>query len=173
MAERGGTRRRRLCRERPLIFVTTGTQLPFSRLVAEMDRIAERLDEPVIAQVGPDQSEHSNLDLKGRMPPDEFDATFQAARVVVAHAGVGSVLSARRFEKPIILVPRRFALGEHRNDHQMATAKALEERNGIYVAWEVEDIEGLLLHEDLVPARDRPGPKLEPLVTAVRNFLMD
>ncbi|MDU8942110.1 glycosyltransferase [Ovoidimarina sediminis] len=156
-----------------MIFVTTGTQLPFPRLIAEMDRLAFELEETVVAQVGPDDAERPNLDLRGRMSPEEFEATFKAARLVVAHAGVGSVLSARRYGKPLILVPRRFSLGEHRNDHQFATAQALDGREGIYVAWEVDEIGALVRRTELRPAEDRPGPELQPLVSAVRNFLLE
>lgn len=171
MARGRAHRGRRLCGARAVIFVTTGTQLPFPRLIDEMDRLAPTLGEPVIAQVGPDAAPRENLDLRRHLSPGDFDAVFRNARVVVAHAGIGTVLSARRFGKPLILVPRRFALGEHRNDHQVATAEALQAVPGLYVAWDEKEIGPLLTRGDLVAAEDSPGPDLAPLVAAVRGFL--
>ncbi len=154
-----------------MIFVTIGTQLAFPRLMAEMDRLAPDLGEEVIAQVGPDQEERAHLEARAHFSPAEFEATFRAARVVVSHAGIGSVLSAKRFQKPLILVPRRFALGEHRSDHQVATARALEGRPGLYVAWQVEALEALVRAPDLRPASEASGPDLPQLVDYVGRFL--
>ena len=46
-----------------------------------------------------------------------------AADAVVAHAGIGTILGALELGKPTVVMPRRAALGEHRNDHQLATAR--------------------------------------------------
>ena len=50
------------------------------------------------------------------MRPSEFEAVLREASVIVAHAGIGTVLKAYKYRKPIILVPRQAAFGEHRND---------------------------------------------------------
>ena len=54
---------------------------------------------------------------------------MQEADVVVAHAGVGTALAA--FEVGIcpLLVPRRYALGEHVDDHQIQIADELVKRD--------------------------------------------
>lgn len=142
-----------------MILVTTGTQLPFPRLVAAMDRLAPGLGERVVAQVGPDAGEYTNLETHARLDPETFEALFREARLVVAHAGIGTVLAACRHGKPLILMPRRHSLGEHRNDHQMATAEALQGRAGLYLAREEDDLAELLSRRDaLVPMREEPGP---------------
>ena len=127
-----------------MIFATTGTQLPFPRLVAALDALAPTLSEPVIAQIGPDPAAYPNLETHATLPPARFDEMFAAARVVIAHAGIGTILSARRHGRPLILVPRRFERGEHRNDHQLATARELEHRAGLSVVWQVEDLAAVL-----------------------------
>ena len=143
-----------------MIFATTGTQLPFARLIAALDALAPTLGEPVIAQIGPDTGEYANLETHATLPPERFDTLFARARIVVAHAGIGSILSARRHRRPLVLVPRRFDLGEHRNDHQMATARELEQRAGLSVAWRTEDLAGLLAGPS---APDEPAPESESL----------
>lgn len=154
-----------------MIFVVTGTQLPFPRLISAMDDIAPSLDEPVIAQVGPDSTQRTNLEIHSKLAPQEFEAMFREARVVVAHAGVGSVLSAKRLCRPLILVPRRFDMGEHRNDHQLATAKEMEGMTGIRVAWDLENLGDMLRETDMVSAVPDLGPLVESLIVNLRTFI--
>lgn len=151
-----------------MIFVTIGTQLPFPRLIAAMDALAPGLGEPVIAQVGPDPGRYPNLEVHARLAPDRFDALAAGARVIVAHAGIGSVLSAKRFGKPLVMLPRQAALGEHRNDHQMATARRLADRTGLHVAWTAEDLAPLLSGPPLDPAQDGPGAAAEGLLARIK-----
>lgn len=129
-----------------MILVTTGTQLPFPRLVGAVAAlVAEgRLDEPVIAQVGPDAGAYPGLEVHADLPADRFEALFARARLVVGHAGIGTVLSARRHGRPLVAMPRRADLGEHRNDHQMATARELADRPGLHVAWDADALGPLL-----------------------------
>lgn len=61
---------------------------------------------------------------------------MQIAQVIVSHAGMGSLLTALRHRRPILIMPRKASLGEHRNDHQMATARWMEGRPGVTVAWD-------------------------------------
>lgn len=156
-----------------MIFATVGTQLPFDRLVGALDAIAARLDEEIIAQVGVSTGTWRNLTLRAKLPPTEFERCFAAARVVVAHAGVGTILSARRLAKPLIVVPRRHAFGEHRNDHQLATAKHVEGLRGVHVAWEVDEIGPLLRAPALEPASEAPSAARDALVARLRGFLAE
>ncbi|MDB5622624.1 MAG: pssE [Devosia sp.] len=127
-----------------MILVTVGTQLPFDRLIAAMDALAPRLGEPVFAQVGLSPYQPKNIEWARNLAPAEFAERFAQASTIVAHAGIGTVLTAQRWRKPIILVPRRASLGEHRNEHQLATCAQLKGKRGIYVAEEVSELEDLL-----------------------------
>ena len=152
-----------------MIFVTTGTQLVFPRLVDAMAALAPGLEEDVIAQAGPDQTARATLTQHEHLSSAEFTRLFTSARVVVAHAGIGTILSAKSHRKPLILMPRRFALGEHRNDHQMATARQVEHMPGIHIAWEVEDLEPLLRRPDLESAAPGLGPRADSLIARLRD----
>lgn len=155
-----------------MIFVTVGTQLPFPRLIGAMDALAPTLQEPVIAQTGPSpEATWTHLDVRPHLEPAEFGALFTAARVIVAHAGVGTILSAKRYGRPLIILPRRHALGEHRNDHQLATARQMDGQPGIHVAWETGDLAALLADPALTPADERPGPSREALIRRLRTFI--
>lgn len=158
-----------------MIFVTTGTQLPFDRLIGAMNAIAGETGETIVAQSGPDtvsQTDRwSNLELHGRLPPARFEALFADARVVVGHAGVGTLLAAGKHQKPLILLPRRHALGEHRNDHQMATAQHVESLPGVHVAWEEEALRGFLARTDLTPVTLSESPRKASLIDGLRSFI--
>ena len=90
---------------------------------------------------------------------------------MVAHAGIGTILSAKRWARPLVILPRRHALGEHRNDHQIATARQVETLPGIHVAWEAADLEALLARRDLTPANETPSPSHAALVARLRAFI--
>lgn len=66
---------------------------------------------------------------------------IQQARIVVAHAGIGTIISARRYGKPLVIVPRRKCYGEHTDDHQSEIAGAMEQEGVVRVVYEVQDLE--------------------------------
>jgi UDP-N-acetylglucosamine transferase subunit ALG13 len=129
-----------------MIFVTVGTQLPFERLVEYMAVFASSTDERVVAQVGQKKlpSNWNSMEVYEDLSPDKFNEFFVQSRVIVAHAGIGTLLTARKFKKPLIVIPRKKGLNEHRNDHQVATAREIENIKGVYVANEVADIKHFL-----------------------------
>ena len=153
-----------------MIFVTVGTQLPFARLIDAMDAHAAHTEEAVIAQAGPEPGDWPHLEARAHLAPAEFDALFEAARVVVGHAGMGTILSARRYGRPLVVLPRRHALGEHRNDHQLATAQQVANLPGVYVAWQAADLSPLLARE-LAPAGETRSPAHEQLLDHLARFL--
>lgn len=124
-----------------MIFVTVGTQLPFDRLIKAVDEWAGmNRDRKVFAQIGPTNFKPGNIENVDFLPPDRADQLFRSAELVVSHAGMGSIITSLKYKKPLLIVPRMASYGEHRNDHQMATAKWLGTRNGINVAWSEQDI---------------------------------
>lgn len=143
-----------------MIFATVGTQLPFPRLLDALNSIAPALP-PILAQTGSDTT-WENLTCREHLSPQAFDAAISACDLVVSHAGMGTLLKARAAGKPCVLVPRRAALREHRNDHQIDGAMALEGRQGIFVAWNcselLEVVRTALEAKNFVPTE--PAPKL-------------
>jgi len=104
-----------------LIFVTVGLHFQgFDRLVKHMDSLAPRLDEPVVMQIGYSAYEprHARF-FRFAANDDVIRDLIRASRVVVSHAGIGTILRCAELGRPIIIVPRRKALGEHVDDHQM------------------------------------------------------
>ncbi|MCG7864814.1 MAG: hypothetical protein JAY74_00430 [Candidatus Thiodiazotropha taylori] len=127
-----------------MIFVTVGTQLAFDRMVGAVDRWVNAKDTQIIAQVGPTEVRFSNIKYKSFLEQEQLDHIMKNTELVVAHAGMGSILSSLSLGKPIIIMPRKASLGEHRNEHQMATAKRFQNRPGVYVAWDEQQLVVLL-----------------------------
>jgi UDP-N-acetylglucosamine transferase subunit ALG13 len=137
-----------------MIFVTVGTQLPFDRLIQAIDEWAFRIDRnDVVAQIGPSDIIPKKIATMKFCAPGEFNRLFSAATVIIAHAGMGTIINAMMLSKPIIVVPRESSRGEHRNDHQLATARRMEKKTGIYVAQDENQLRKLLSRiEHLSPA---------------------
>lgn len=152
-----------------MILVTIGTQLPFPRLIGMMAALAPQLDEEIVAQIGLDTADYDGIETRATLSPAEFGRLFDRARVIVAHAGIGTILSAKTRRKPLIIVPRRHDMNEHRNDHQLATARQIEGLEGLYVAWEAADLTRLLTGPALAPAVPALGPRATQLVDRLRR----
>ena len=111
-----------------MIFVTVGTDGPFDRLIATVDRWAgENGRTDVVAQIGRSTLQPRFVEAHRFLDPPRFSEYFASAEFVIAHAGMGTILSALRYGKPLIVMPRRASLGEQRNEHQLATARRLQE----------------------------------------------
>ena len=153
-----------------------GGQLPFARLIDAVDRwagAAGRTD--VFAQVGDTEAVPSHIESARFLDPAAFRQRFDAATVVISHAGMGTILSALEAGKPILVVPRRASLGEHRNEHQLATVRHLQGRPGITVAMDEAELSARLERIDELrelQAAERLRPSASPeLLSALRSFV--
>lgn len=153
-----------------MILVVTGTQLPFDRLIKMLDEIAPKLNEEIVAQVNGSNYLPRHINTIDLLPPDEFDKLFKQARLIVAHAGIGTIISAMQYQKPLIIFPRIAALGEHRNEHQLATATKMKEAGWVYVATEKEELESLLQSPNLHALCTIGNNASESLINSITDF---
>lgn len=152
-----------------MIFVTVGGQLPFDRMVDVVDRIAEEIDEPIFGQIGKTSRVPRNFEAVKFLSPQEFNARFSEARVVIGHAGIGTILTAQQLRKPVLLMSRRAAFGEHRNDHQLATVEQLRHIPGVYIFEDAEELLALLQQTDLRPAGEHASSSKSQLIDFLRS----
>ncbi|RSL33652.1 exopolysaccharide biosynthesis protein [Salibacterium salarium] len=104
-----------------MIFIVLGThELPFKRLLQETEKLIEdgTITEDVTVQSGHTTYETERMTLVPFLSFEEMDKTFDAARVIVAHGGTGSIITGVKKDKPVIAVPRLAEHGEHNDDHQ-------------------------------------------------------
>jgi UDP-N-acetylglucosamine transferase subunit ALG13 len=118
-----------------VIFVTVGTQGPFPRLldwVAAWATRHPRLD--IVAQVHTaDPQAHAPFACVPHLDMPAFMEHVERADFVVSHAGTGNIISCIERGKPVVVVPRLHALGEHRNDHQVDTCAQFDGRPLVHV----------------------------------------
>ena len=159
----------------PMIFVTVGTQLSFDRLIGAVDTWAERHHEvEVVAQIGPTSMKPRHLQFSQFVSPAEADALVRRADLIVGHAGMGTLLTALGHGKPVLIMPRKAAMGEHRNDHQLATARWLDGRSGVKVAWDESEIP-MRLDERTSFAAGAPIPRFagDDFVARLRDVVVE
>lgn len=158
-----------------MIFVTVGTQLPFDRLIwAVDDWAAAHPGEEVVCQIGPEPAgKPRHCRFADFYTPQEMDDFFSRAELIVGHAGMGTILGSLRVRVPIVVVPRREALGEHRSDHQVVTANWLQAELGLEVVHDVADLAKVLDRRHSVKLGRPIAPTAQPqLISAIRDFAL-
>lgn len=128
------------------VVVTLGSQegYPFDRLVARLAHVLPGTAE-VTWQTGATDPGAHGVDGVASMPFAHLEEAISGADVVVAHAGVGSALSALLAGRHPVLVARRASAGEHVDDHQLQIARELS-RRGLATTCSPEELDlGVLL----------------------------
>ncbi len=157
-----------------MIFVTVGTQLAFERMVRVIDEWAGSTTPApkVFAQIGPSEFVPKHIEHKAFIEPSEFVERARAAEAIVAHAGMGSILTALSYGKPIVIMPRRADLGEQRNDHQLSTAARFKGQPGVFVASDETELPAILDSlRDLQAAEPIPPFASPSLIKAIHDFI--
>ena len=156
-----------------MILVTTGTQFPFDRMVSIIDHWAQRqASVEIYAQIGDSAFTPVNIDSCTFLSPEMYFDLIKKTTLIVAHAGMGSILTAYENGIPIIIMPRKRSLGEHRNDHQKSTAEKFKNTQGIYVAWDKKTLEEYLDNRnDLLPPVDDENPQSMALNKFITSYI--
>ena len=124
-----------------MILVTIGSMLPFDRMIRAVDIWArENRHEDLFAQIGDGQYQPRYMRWERMLGPREFSQKLDAASLLVAHAGMGTVISAMEAGKPIVVMPRRVAYHEVTTEHQVHTAEWLRDKPGVFVAFSEADL---------------------------------
>jgi len=130
-----------------MIFVILGTQkFQMNRLVRLIDNLAGsgKLDMPVVAQIGQSDYEPVNLKFHRFLDKSEFDRLIAQAELIITHGGVGSIVTAVKYRKPVIVVPRLAKYGEHVDDHQREIAEAFAKKGYALCYNDGDDMEELI-----------------------------
>ena len=154
------------------IFATVGTQLPFDRLIRGLDRWAERNPEvEVFAQIGRSDYEPRHMHWARMISARCFRDNIRECDTIVAHAGMGTIISGVEYGKQIIIMPRCEEFGEHRNDHQLGTAKRMAKLFGVEVVHNDDQLADALDAVTDMPERSVTELCASPqLITEIRQF---
>ncbi len=156
-----------------MIFVSVGTQLPFDRLIRAVDAWAlKQPEEDIFAQIGDTAYVPEHIKFAGHLPPEDFRNACARAELIVSHAGIGNLLLALEMQKPLVVMPRRAELKEHRNDHQMATVKLLREKFSFVVATEASEIDQAIRQaRALTSTKPLSAFASSELIAALKEFI--
>ncbi|WP_158604492.1 glycosyltransferase [Nocardioides mangrovicus] len=134
------------------VVVTLGTMRAYSFRRA-VDRLIDILpavlapDAEVVWQVGATDPGGLAGDVRVSLANAELRALISSADLVIAHAGIGSALTALELGCRPVLLPRRAAHQEHVDDHQTLIARELDSR-GLAISREAD----LVTADDLLAA---------------------
>ena len=159
-----------------MIFTSVGTQLPFDRLIRALDQWAYQNPQvEIFAQIGQTKYVPEHMQWERTISAETFRSRLLDCSTVVAHAGMGTIISAIELGRRVVVLPRRAEFGEHRNDHQLATVERLKHLGGLEVAENCEALVQLLnknqhanstpdhaVHSELIVSNQ--------LITKIRSF---
>lgn len=151
-----------------MIFVTVGThQQAFDRMLAAVGTLPDLAD--VVLQFGYGKPPDGIRDAVDFMPFAEMERNFERADAVITHAGVGSILCARRSGHVPVVIPRLHELGEHVDDHQAELTRSMASLGAVIPLWPDEPLGSAL--ERVPPRSERSAVTGGPLTDAVRQAL--
>ncbi len=157
-----------------MIFVTTGTQLPFDRLLRAIDEIAPDLGkEEIVVQTIKGSYVPHNIKVIEYLCSAEYKNIMSQARLIVSHAGTGTIISALMLKKPIIVMPRCASLGEHRNEHQLATVNKFEELQYVYAAYDSIQLQDLIRSGNIKCRKELGSNASNSLIHSLKEFILD
>ena len=121
-----------------MIFVTVGSSSHgFDRILEVVDelKLEKEINDKIIAQIGNSRYKPKKIEMAFKFKSwKEVNELYKKADMIISHAGAGTIITALKYNKPIICIPRLKEFGEHTDNHQLEIANALEKKKKILVA---------------------------------------
>ena len=132
-----------------MIFVTLGTQdKKFKRLLDAVEKLD--IDEKIIAQTGSTSFKSEKMEIHDYLSPEEYTSYMKEARIIITHAGVGTIIQGLNLHKKMIVAARKKEYKEHVNDHQEQILEAFSKDGYILPLKDFDDLEKLI-EKDFTP----------------------
>ena len=132
-----------------MIFVTLGTQAyPFDRLLRALEGVGEEL----VVQGGPSEFRPGGATWFDYLEYEPLLEHIRRARVVVSHAGVGTVMTAVAEGKRPVVVPRLHRHGEAVDDHQVPIGRRLAQAGLVTLVEDPGQLAAALVETPPAPA---------------------
>ncbi|MDH3673085.1 MAG: hypothetical protein OES46_18305 [Gammaproteobacteria bacterium] len=149
-------------------FVVVGnSHRPFHRLLDAVVSLKDILPKPIVVQYGHTPFRTPAIEAVDFLGMEQFIDRLKGARLLILHAGVGTVLQAVEAGQVPVVMPRRRAFGEHVDDHQVDYAQAMERAGLVIVAHTCEDLHAAIRsasNRTVKPVSRSPEPQLVALV---------
>jgi len=129
------------------IVVVVGTfPKSLDRLFKKLDELVAKgvIKEKIVAQIGNPKYIPKNFEWIREIPFEELQQMIKNARIVVTHAGVGSILNCLELGKVCIAVARLKKHNEVIDDHQVEIAKVFGDMGLVIPVLEIDELESAL-----------------------------
>jgi UDP-N-acetylglucosamine transferase subunit ALG13 len=161
---------RRACTVTTFVTIGNATQ-PFGRLLDAVTAHAQGWPQPVIVQHGNTPFDSAHCVSRAFLEMLEFSGLVEQTRLLIMHAGAGSILHAIRMGKVPVVMPRRAMYGEIVDDHQLEFAKALADMGMLILAEEPRDLPRAVVEALAKPAQPKREIHTPRIVGLVGNLL--
>ena len=126
-----------------MIFVTLGTQdKQFLRLLEAVEKL--NIDEEIIVQAGSTNFSSNKMKVYQYMDKDTFIKHMEKARIIITHAGVGTIINGLKMHKKMIVAARLKKYNEHVNDHQLQLLDTFAKEGYIIPLTNFDDLDKLI-----------------------------
>lgn len=159
-----------------MIFIAVGTQYPFDRLIKYVDEwlVEQSIIEPVFAQIGDGEYTPKIMEWERFINADIYEEKVKEADLIIAHAGMGNIITAIENQTPIIVMNRQHKHGEHRNDHQLDGLSWMGKLDGVYTATDKETLYQLLDRKNTLQAGSgQTPPQRQTLINYIDNLIRE
>lgn len=156
-----------------MIFITVGTQLGFDRLIKFMDEFVKNNSScECFAQIAQGKYTPKYFPYKRYLTAKQHNQYILRSDVIISHAGMGTIINCLVLSKPIVILPRKVSLKEHRNDHQLSTVERFSNVKGCFIALFESDIPGAIKSAQnfkITISRSQSAP--EQMIKTLRSIL--
>ncbi len=147
-----------------MIFVTVGTStFPFDRLMRSVDELG--VGDDLVVQYGASGFIPTAGVTQQFMPYSDVVENMQRAQVVIAHGGVGSILTAIQAGKHPVVVPRQRRYSEAVDDHQVDLASRLALRGVVTLVDDLSDLGSRIAQAPVVQPSAAPSSDLAEAIS--------
>lgn len=127
-----------------MIYVTLGTQkFQFDRILKKLDQLIEDncIEDELVVQCIYHTYNPKNFEIFKLKPIEEVEEILKKSKLVITHAGTGSLVQCIKFKKHTVVVPRLVDFGEHVDNHQTEIAQVFQVKGNATVITEIDDLD--------------------------------
>lgn len=128
-------------------FITFGNfEKKFPTMANAVLECIEILPQPIVVQAGSSLVffKNANFEVHEYISKEKYLQLIRFSRVIISHAGVGSIVAANHFSKYPCVFARKFNLDEHLDNHQLELVKFYKSKSVFFYANDSNDIRTFL-----------------------------
>lgn len=126
-----------------MILVVLGTfHIEFKRPLTELHKLCElgKINEEIVVQSGHTNFESEYFTIIPFIAPDKLDELYNRARVIITHAGTGSIIKGIKKGKKLIAIARLHEKGEHIDNHQIEILNEFSNQNYLLACNDIDSL---------------------------------